>query len=112
MSATWSNWSYMVLGVPIRRCRTASSRTIHRLGGSGRSKMLCRANRAATSWSIASSLGFSNPSRNSPGVVDGLEQAGDEEGLPDPQRMPRSSRSRREVILANQAAPLCVGHAV
>lgn len=58
MSAIWTNWSYMVLGVPISRCSTNSPSTIHRLGVSGRSKMRWRASRASTSWSSASSPVF------------------------------------------------------
>ena len=87
MFATWSNWSYMALGVPISRCKTISSRTIHRLGGSGRSKMRCRAQPGGHEL-VDYFLTRIQPTAEEqrPGVIGGLEQAGDEEGLPDPQR--------------------------
>ena len=49
--------------------------------------MRCRASRASTSWSTASSPVFSvSRAEQRPGVVGRLQQAGDDEGLPDAQR--------------------------
>ena len=49
------SWSCMTAGVPMSRCRTASSSTATTCGGLTRSRMACRSIRAATSSSARSS---------------------------------------------------------
>lgn len=87
VSARWVSWSYTTFGDPMSRCRTDSSSTTHRSGGSGLAKDGLppdpRGNQIRQSVSIYA-LALANEQRF--GVFGRLEKAGNDNRLPDSHR--------------------------